>query len=187
MGRGLFTQANATGCAMRLDIRAVPDGEAGTRETLRVMAGWAARDARVPLVRETALRASRGLSGVLGVEAVREWVAAHTRFVPDPVSMEWVQSPEAQARLVARDGLVAGDCDDAATFAAGLGRALGWGARLVAVGFLDNPNPYSHVWCELQAVSPTGTGGTWVECDVTRPFQDVPVERIARVLVYPVP
>lgn len=162
-------------------------GEAGVRDTLRAMARLIRQDAPHPLVREYAAAATDGIpraDGIAFCEAIRRWSADHFRFAYDPPTIELLHSPEAQVRIIAASGQVVGDCDDAAILAGGLGYALGCGARLVAVSFLDNPNVFRHVWAEISP--PTGPGA-WIECDFTRQFQHIPQSHIARALVFNVP
>jgi hypothetical protein len=165
----------------------IPNGVAGTRETLRRMACLMRADAVHPLVRERASAIVHGIGRehpVLLCEAIRAWCARTVRFAHDPPDRELVHSPEAQLRQFEAVGYIVGDCDDAAVLAGGLALSIGCRVRLVAVAFLDNPDAYRHVWAEI--APPTGPDGEWIECDVTRQFQQVPVAFIARVLVYPV-
>lgn len=162
----------------------LPSGVAGTEATLRAMGALVTKDAVHPLVRDMASSIVAGLPPehpVLLCEAIRSWCAGAVRFAYDPPTIELVHSPEAQVRIYREKGFIVGDCDDAAVLAAGLGFAIGCGARLVAVSFLDNPTAFRHVWAEI--APPTGPG-EWIECDVTRRFQNIPVDRIAQVLVY---
>lgn len=141
-------------------------------------------DAVLPIVRAMASEVVAGAARsnpVSVCEAIRAWCAGAVRFVHDPVGLELVHSPEALIRLYAKQGFIAGDCDDAAVLAAGLGRAVGCAARFVAVSFLDSPLVYRHVWAEI--APPTGPV-EWIECDVTRQFQEFPSRAIGRVLVW---
>lgn len=148
------------------------------------MASLVRQDAVLPIVRALAsdviARVPRS-DPVAICEAIRAWCAGVVRFVHDPVGLELVHSPEALARLYRAQGYVAGDCDDAAVLAAGLGRAVGCPARFVAVSFLDSPATYRHVWAEI---APPAGPGEWIECDVTRQFQEFPAQAIGRVLVW---
>lgn len=148
------------------------------------MRALAEHDAPHALVWDTAMAVTGGAESLDACLTLRAWVNARFRFEHDPPNMEFVQSPEAQLRFIARDGFVRGDCDDAATLVAGLALAAGLWVRMVAVAFLDKPNVFRHVWSEIAPKA--GPDGVWIECDVTRPFQSVPVERIARILVQPV-
>lgn len=164
--------------------RRVPDGDAGTRETLDAMATMIRREALHPLVREAAwqVRQWRVPGEALG-EAVRRWVNAHFTFVPDPVHEERLHTPEVQLRQIRMGGVSRGDCDDAAVLAGAVAASLGMRTRLVVVAFLDKRAPFSHVWVE---VAPSTGLGAWIECDVTRPMQSVPLASITRVQVVPV-
>jgi len=146
------------------------------------------REAVIPAIRHVAAQCvemAGNEHSVRLVEAIRAWVARHFRFMRDPADRELLHSPDAQMRQLAANGYIVGDCDDAAILAAAIGLACGCRTRLVAVGFLDKRAPFSHVWAEVSP--PTGLGGEWVECDVTRSFQSVPTHLISRVLVFPIP
>lgn len=144
-------------------------------------------DAVHPLVREVASSIVAPYvqrDPLAACEAIRRWCATAVQFTRDPADRELLHSPEAMLRQWEASRRIIGDCDDAAILAAGLAVAVGYRARFVAVAFLDNRNPYAHVWAEI--APPTGTGAEWIECDVTRSFQSIPVQSISRVLVFPV-
>lgn len=171
----------------RYQQRDLSNGDVGTKETLRVMAQLARADASHPLVRDVAVSCIQQADPSTPYslcEAIRRWCASAVTFRHDPPELELVTSPEAQLRMYLENGTIIGDCDDAATLAAGIALAAGCRVRLVAVAFLDKRANYRHVWCEI--APRTGTQGDWIECDVTRSFQNIPVESISRVLVYPV-
>lgn len=171
---------------LRYAERTIADGDVGTVETLREMSRLARMDRAHPLVRDVAASCSQLANlqhPVTLCEAIRQWCAGAVTFRHDPPNMELLHSPEAMIRLWKQKGTIIGDCDDAAILAAGIALAAGCRARFVAVAFLDKQAPYRHVWAEI--APPTGTG-EWVECDVTRNFQEVPVQFISRVLVVPV-
>lgn len=155
--------------------------------TLRDMAKLIKADTVVPLVRDVASSIAElaGPQDAVEVgEAIRLWCARTFVFTRDPVNEELLHSPEAQLRQYVATKRITGDCDDAAILAGGLAAAVGLRVRLVAVAFLDTRNPYAHTWAEI--APPTGTGDEWIECDVTRSFQSVPLPLLSRVLVMPV-
>lgn len=165
----------------------IPNGDDGAVETMRVMARLVHHDAVHPLVRAVAsdiVTPYMQRDPVGACEAIRRWCASNIRFTRDPSDRELLHSPEAQLRQYEQTKIILGDCDDAAILAAGLAVAVGCRARFVAVAFLDSRNPFAHVWAEI--APPTGTGAEWIECDVTRSFQSIPVQSISRVLVFPV-
>lgn len=151
------------------------------------MARLVHHDAVHPLVREVAAGIVAPFAQrdpLAACEAIRQWCATAVQFTRDPMDRELLHSPEAMLRQWESTRRILGDCDDAAILAAGLAVAVGYRARFVAVAFLDTRNPYAHVWAEV--APPTGTGDEWIECDVTRSFQSIPVQSISRVLVLPV-
>jgi hypothetical protein len=166
--------------------RWIPHGDAGTMATLHHMARLI-RDASTEwIVRDTAQRIVSSVhpdDGPGRCEAIRAWCAGHVRFVADPAS-ETIHTPALQLAVIGRDGVIGVDCDDVAVLAGGLGAAVGCGVRLTAVSFLDFSDSFSHVWASL--LPPLGTGPDWIECDVTRPFQDVPLDALSRVVIIPV-
>lgn len=97
------------------------------------------------------------------VTALRGWLAGVWRFVRDPAGVELVHRPERQLDEYRRHGYISGDCDDAAVLAAAMGKAIGFPAQFVVLGFYGSRSPFSHVYTEL-LVRP----GRWVEFDVTR-------------------
>lgn len=86
----------------------------------------------------------------------------HWRFVRDPTGIELLHRPERLLDQIAAGGYAIGDCDDAAILGAALGKAVGFSARFVVLGFFGPRGPFSHVYTELW----TGTG--WRELDITR-------------------
>jgi hypothetical protein len=62
------------------------------------------------------------------------YLRAHVSFVPDPVGVELIRTPQAMLRTIQQRGFVAGDCDDLATFGAALLRAMGREPVLVVTG-----------------------------------------------------
>lgn len=160
------------------------------RQTVAMM-GRLARAASVdPLVRHVAMGLIDGISGrdsTAQIQAIRNWLAARWEFVRDPTGAEAITAPADLLRgaltPTGHVGTLRGDCDDVATMAAALGRAIGLRARFVVVGFSVAPQsaPYRHVWAELSG--PT-LHPQWVELDVTRGQQDLP-PTVARWLIIP--
>lgn len=139
-----------------------------------------AREFMLPIVRLTATDIVAGLGGTNGVEqanAIRDWLDVHTEFLRDPDGVEMLHGPAWQIQRVWTQGRVLVDCDDVAMLAAALGKAVGLRARFVVVGFDSRNAPFRHVWAEL---SPRSRQPQWVDMDVTRPSQGLPLNRIAR-------
>lgn len=180
-----------------LAVHWLATGDAGAKETLRVMAAavhhaitnpafvWWARS----IVQDCPPR-----NETCCAYAIREYVAGAVHFQRDPLGVENITPPEVHMqKLRGRFGAyVLGDCDDAATLSAALGMAVGLPARFVVLAFPmpgDAPGvrytqdtaPYQHVYTELLA------GGAWREMDTTRPDNLALANvRVARRLVYPV-
>jgi len=135
----------------------------------------ARREAWHPIVRNTAVQivqAEDGYSGEGQALAIREWLNDHVRFLRDPRGAELLHGPVLTISQVDKNGMAYVDCDDAAVLAAALGKAVGLRARFVLVGFSSPHAPFRHIWTELAAPRP---GSRWVEQDVTRASQNLPV------------
>lgn len=166
----------------------IPAGDAGTKATLRQMVRIIRAGAWDPVVRRQALRILglvNGRDGKAQALTLREWLADHFQFVRDPTNVELLHTPARLLTDAGPDGIVRADCDDAAMLGAALAQSVGLQARLVVVGFLSPNAPYRHVWAEVAA--PSGPdANTWIELDVTRSAQKIPVDKISRWLVVPV-
>lgn len=148
-------------------LGAVPHGDNGTRATLKAMRAVVRAALARPLVIETAHRIARGLPARdmrARALAVRSWLAAHFHFERDPSGVELLRTPEYQLRQLARDGVITGDCDDAAILGAALYAALGGRAALRAVSFRPR-SPFTHVYAILTPQSKHAS----VSLDVTKP------------------
>lgn len=125
----------------------LPPGEAGTRETLRLMRDAARTAVRSEnqQVRELALSLTEDLperDWAAQVRALHAFVRDNIRFTRDPYGVELVQTPE--KTLEYRQG----DCDDKSTLLAALLDSIGHPARFVAVGLAGEP--FSHVLVETK-------------------------------------
>lgn len=147
----------------------LPRGDAGTFLTLKHMARFANESLLEPAVRNLAIRLVSGSRDMLTqIGAIRDWLQTYNRFVRDPSNIELVHRPERLLDEVQAWGYFYGDCDDVATIGAALGKAVGFPARFVVLGFLPPPvSPYMHVYAELQG--PGADGPAWYDLDVTRP------------------
>lgn len=111
---------------------------------------------------------TRNWAGV--ARAVREFVAAHIVYCPDPVGVENLTAPVEHMQLFKNGArTLLGDCDDAASLSAAMGEALGIGAEFVARAFYKPDNPYQHVVTYLH---PKGSSG--IDMDTTRDAQKLP-------------
>jgi transglutaminase-like putative cysteine protease len=159
----------------------IPSGDAGTRAMLDSMKRNVARDYLKPIVRLTAVEIVRGLPARQDgqqIAAIRDWMVQHFQFLRDPRGAELNYSPEWMIREVQKTGVMNADCDDAAVLAASLGKAIGLRARFVCLAFFSKSAGFSHVYTDL--ASPIGKSPKWVEMDVTRGAQSIPVSQISR-------
>lgn len=72
---------------------------------------------------------------------VFEWVRGNVRYVPDPVGIEYVQSPQETLEVGA------GDCEDMAILVASLYEAVGIPARLLHVESYESGHMYAQARC----------------------------------------
>lgn len=134
--------------------------------------------------------------------AVKDYVRNHLKFVRDPFGFESITPPLKQMEALRAAPKIAGDCDDAAVLAAGLGLACGVRAAMSLESFdwgtpaRPNPmyDPFAKLWA-FQHVFTTllppkylrkGDRPEWiVNCDTTRSEQKLTpsVQRRATVLV----
>ncbi len=163
----------------------LPRNDFGTYLTLGLMAARVRADMVSPEVRRlaTSIAASTGTTdGTEQAVAIRQYLEAHSGFLPDPDGAELLHSPRWLAKRLLTGSTLYVDCDDIAMLAACLGKAVGLKARFIVVGF-NSPNaPYRHVWTQLRAPA----GGPWIECDITRPAQGLDDFVITRRLVWSV-
>jgi transglutaminase-like putative cysteine protease len=159
----------------------IPSGDAGTRAMIDSMKRNVARDYLKPVVRLKAVEIVKGLPARQDdqqIAAIRAWLQQHFSFLRDPRGAELNYSPEWMLREIANTGVMNADCDDAAVLAATLGKAIGLRARFVCLAFFSKSAGFAHVYTDL--ASPIGKSPTWIEMDVTRGAQSIPVSQISR-------
>jgi hypothetical protein len=158
---------------MQVVRRWIPGGDLGTFSTLEAMAELARTARGVPIVRDTALDITRGVTDpVAQAWAIRSWLVGTVQFTRDPTGVELLHSPRYMLSVLRQaGGPIRVDCDDVAVLGAALAGNIGLRARYVAVGFFSPQAPFRHVWTEL--APPPGT--PWVELDITREAQPLPV------------
>ena len=165
---------------MRIFEFFVPTGDAGTRATVRHMKRLVREGKVSPSVRGLALSITRGIAGRNGIAqavAIRNWLAINIDFTRDPSGAELLYTPQRLVRILTERGPpLRIDCDDIAVLAAALGASVGLRARFQLVGFSPNA-PFRHVWTDL--ASPSGDR-RWVQQDVSRSSQPLPMGRIKR-------
>lgn len=146
-------------------------------QTVRLMKRMAQRGRVDPAVRDLALQIVAGIPGRAGTEqakAIRRWLAINVEFRRDPTDTELLYSPARMVKILTERGPpLYIDCDDVATLAAALGGAVGLRARFQVVGFLSPRAPYRHVWTDLRDPA---NRGPWVQTDVTRRAQSLPLD-----------
>ncbi len=141
----------------RITVTQIPDGEAGTRATLREMEKLVKAGKTNPAVFSKAreliahLPAKDWPGQVL---AVYEFVRDRIRYVHDIAGMETLQHAEITLEIAA------GDCDDKVILLCALLNAIGHPCRLCAVK-IDNQPEFSHVFAQ------TLLGSTWVNMETT--------------------
>ena len=154
----------------------IPTGDLGTASVVSWMKKLATDGKRAPRVRQQALDSTQGLPGRDGTRqatAIRNWLASTVAFTRDPAGQELLYTPTRMMHILdTRGPPLRIDCDDVAVLAAALGGSVGLLARFQVVGFLSPHAPFRHVWAELR--SPTG--GPWLEMDVTRTHQSLPMD-----------
>jgi transglutaminase-like putative cysteine protease len=144
----------------------IPDGDAGTFATLRRMARVANQAQVDPLTVSTAhtiVLPCTPRNTVCYAQRIRAWLAARFQFVPDALDVDTAREPHYLLEQLNRQGVMTGDCDDAAVIAAALGKAIGLPARFQVLRFASQDNAFAHVYAELD------TGQGWLDMDVTKP------------------
>lgn len=151
----------------------LPGGDAGILMTVAEMRRLANRAA--PSIRAIAQQAAGGATDATDQwHNLRDWLTIHTQFTPDPDDTELVRTPIEQLTRIAQSGVMRGDCDDVATLAAALTKALGRRARYVVLGFIEPgpATPYRHVYAEMLTAP-----DVWRDFDVTRRKSSLPASR----------
>lgn len=154
--------------SVRAIRRQVGTGDTGTRDTLKAMGERVALHCADPIVVETAHRIIQGIPPRAELEQalrIRDWMRAHYKFVKDPRGVELLRDPDYQLRQFRANGVVQGDCDDAAILSAALWRAIGGRGEFVAVALNDATAPFQHVFSILTV----RRGEHRVNMDVTKP------------------
>lgn len=141
-------------------LQALPNGEAGTRETLNLMGGLVRKYKTAKAIRELALVISLNVPAKnwpREAAAVQTWVRANIRYTKDVSGVETLQSPIQTLRL--RQG----DCDDHSTLTAALLEAIGHPTRFIAVGF--SAGRFNHV------LTQTKIGPNWLAVETTENYR----------------
>jgi hypothetical protein len=163
----------------------IAGGDAGIAQTVQRMSDIIRASVATPIVREAVTQIVGDVSGYDAVPqlyALRDWLSSHFVFLRDPFGVEHLHTPEWQLRTIASAGVVHGDCDDAAILGGALAGAIGCRVVLVTVGFGAPNAPFTHIWAS--AAPPNSR--EFLELDVTRPMQEIPVGAISRQKITPV-
>ena len=150
--------ARAAWSGVRFSLSQIPSGEAGTDRTVKAIANLVNDSLRRPLVRLKAINILKSANvpnknTVAAAKALFEYVRKLVRYIPDPIDVETVQSPEVTLRVAA------GDCDDHTALVAALAMSIGIPARYRVVGFASDK--FAHIFPELQI------NGKWIPADTT--------------------
>lgn len=138
------------------NLQAIPDGVAGIRETLKIMALVTKKYKSAPAIRELALRLVANCpekKWALEAACVLSFVQKKIRYTRDISGVETIQTPIQTLRIGQ------GDCDDKSILYASLLNAIGHPTRFVAVGSVKGR--YSHVLVQ------TKIAGRWVWAETT--------------------
>lgn len=136
---------------------AIPSGDGGVRETLRVMVKLARQYKAHPLIRELARARVLGChdDDELKSSALQEYIKAEVEYMSDVWNVETLQTPvvtlgyrEPGFGSYEPGGTAAGDCDDQSVALAALLLSVGVPGCFTAIG-LDG-EPISHVLVEAR-------------------------------------
>jgi len=143
-------------------LLSLPDGDAGTRATLQVMASLVRQYRKNIAVRSLALDVVERVPGHKNfggeARALCVWVRSNIRYVRDINEVETIQTP-----LKTLD-IGQGDCDDQATLLASLLEAVGFRTRFMAIK-TATLGPYVHVVAQAEV------GREWVPLETTEPWE----------------
>lgn len=139
-------------------LLAIPDGEAGTLQTLKIMSQLVRRYKKDIAVRELALAIVRGINGHKNfsgqVRALHRWVRDNIQYVKDIKGVETIATPIKTLEYKQ------GDCDDQAVLLASLLESTGHPTRFVAIK-VSAFGPFVHVFTE------TLMGRRWFALETT--------------------
>lgn len=143
-------------------LLSLPEGDAGTRATLRVMASLVRQYRHSLPIRTLALDIVGGVSGhknFAGEAATLcRWVQSNIRYVRDVNDVETIQTP--LKTLDFRQG----DCDDQSTLLSALLQAVGFQTRFLAIKTVPG-GPFVHVVTQAQI------GSDWIPLETTEPWE----------------
>ena len=154
-------------------LAAIPDGSAGTRATLKLMARLTREGKKCLPVRLVAQQLTQPLAQrnyPAEVRALHAFVRDRIRYVRDIRGVETIQ--DAERTLTIKSG----DCDDQSVLLAALLESIGHRTRFHAIGFA--PDRFSHVYAE------TLLGNKWIALETTEawPAGRAPERAVAHMI-----
>lgn len=157
----------------RVLTTSVPYGDPGVDQSVQLMASYVDTSLDTPEViyfaRQLAVRAGVRQQYTQAL-AIKNFLARTWRFVDDPNDRDLFVEPAEAIRQYSALGLMMGDCDEAATLGAALGRAVGMSAQFVVYSFDNIDPPGQHIFAVLLT-----NDNRAVSLDITRPPGPVPV------------
>lgn len=155
------------------------DGALATVEKMRQLANDATGNPNVvAFARELIYNpVPRPQPQAFAARVISAWLKGVWRYVDDPINRELLVTPDAMLRQYEAEGIVTGDCDEAAILGAALGMSVGIPAVYTVVGFDDGTGQLSHVFTSLLP-----NGGPRITLDVTRPLPGSPVPRVVQAI-----
>ena len=139
-----------------------------------------ARDTRViNFARSLVPYAGQQTSGGIAL-SIRNWLNGHWRFVNDPTDKDYYRPALDSLGQYEHDGVIVGDCDDAAVLAGALLRSLDYPVFLDVLAFTDSPRDWRHIYAWVLTAE-----GNPVDYDVTKPASGS-VPPVASVATFPV-
>ena len=153
------------------ELRGIPSGVEGTRQTLRIMRELVREWKMHPRLRQLAKKITQRCPPKnikCEVTSLHRYVQNTIKYIRDVQDVETVQAPD----VTLRDK--SGDCDDQAVLIGALLGSIGQPVRFVAVGF--RPGQFAHVYAE------TPIGPNWVAVETTE--KGWPVGRKPRGVIH---
>ena len=138
-------------------VISIPDGVAGTRETLKLMADIVRSYKKDSTIRQMAgdlVQYCPSQSFMQEVKAIFQWVKNNVRYLQDVNEIETLQTPDVTLNIRR------GDCDDHSVLLASLLESIGHPCRFIALGY-SQPGQFEHVYTQ------TLVGTDWVGLDST--------------------
>lgn len=144
-------------------LLSIPDGAAGIRATLNLMARFTRQyrtDLTLRRLAESIVMPIPGKSWYAEIEAIQNWVRNNIRYTKDIYDVETLKTP----LLLIQNRF--GDCDDMSVLTGTLLNTLGHPVRYIAIG-TEHPGEFTHVYPETKV-----NMNRWVSVETT---EDVPV------------